>query len=469
MDFLYQNEVRVNRLIVRIAWIAFIAGFGILFAMRALDLTVALYEEILGGFLVCLVCVIVATLVWRANPKGIYVKYVLIGVSIVSIAAIVFLLAEGVLLSPFWFFAVGISALYFNLTLVLVTSAVCFILNVIMIITLTGTQIEGLDIIDMIGNPFTFLISLSAIVFTVVLGREIIYMVIDAQQESIAVKEKTRRLLDNSRDVASEIINVSENLYAHSDNLNVSVQEVSSTANEFASSVNEMSEKASKMAEASQDVSNRASQGGEDVEGALSQLDNIRGANERVSNSVENLVQKTHQIGSMVTTINNITNQTNLLALNAAIEAARAGSHGKGFAVVAEEVRKLSEQVSASAQEINEIVEQNNTEAENTMQEIHHGKEEVSSSSEVIEKAGRRFKKIVEDVENLAGYMEDIAAMSEELSASSENLASNTEQQSSSVEELNILAESLKDTARRLHQKLEEEEGEEVNQHSNIS
>lgn len=49
----------------------------------------------------------------------------------------------------------------------------------------------------------------------------------------------------------------------------------------------------------------------------------------QVNSGMERLVQKSADIGSVVTTIQEIAGQTNLLALNAAIESARAGKRGK--------------------------------------------------------------------------------------------------------------------------------------------
>jgi methyl-accepting chemotaxis protein len=67
---------------------------------------------------------------------------------------------------------------------------------------------------------------------------------------------------------------------------------------------------------------------------------------------IEQLNQRSGEIGNIVQVIRDIADQTNLLALNAAIEAARAGEMGRGFAVVADEVRKLAERTSVATAEI---------------------------------------------------------------------------------------------------------------------
>lgn len=75
-----------------------------------------------------------------------------------------------------------------------------------------------------------------------------------------------------------------------------------------------------------------------------------------VMDLAHSLMQRSNDITSVISLIDDIAEQTNLLALNAAIEAARAGSHGRGFAVVADEVRKLAEKTQKATKEIAVVV-----------------------------------------------------------------------------------------------------------------
>ena len=76
----------------------------------------------------------------------------------------------------------------------------------------------------------------------------------------------------------------------------------------------------------------------------------------RDQETMQRLVERSKEVGTIVTEIRMIAAQTNLLALNASVEASRAGIHGRGFAVVADEVRKLAETTDTSIDNIETIV-----------------------------------------------------------------------------------------------------------------
>jgi methyl-accepting chemotaxis protein len=77
---------------------------------------------------------------------------------------------------------------------------------------------------------------------------------------------------------------------------------------------------------------------------------------ERVVSTMSEIGRSSQKIAEITTVIEGIAFQTNILALNAAVEAARAGEHGKGFAVVASEVRALAQRSAAAVKEIEGVI-----------------------------------------------------------------------------------------------------------------
>ncbi|MCB0165164.1 MAG: type IV pili methyl-accepting chemotaxis transducer N-terminal domain-containing protein [Anaerolineae bacterium] len=158
---------------------------------------------------------------------------------------------------------------------------------------------------------------------------------------------------------------------------------------------------------------------------------------------VEEMGQRSHQIGAIVATIEDIAAQTNLLALNAAVEAARAGEHGKGFAVVADEVSKLAEKSSHATEEIInlvKVIQQSVTEAVTAMED---GAAEVEKGVGRANEAGQALAGILSAVEAVDDQVKEISFAAQHMSTSSKVLVQAMERVSAVVEENSAAAEEM--------------------------
>ena len=188
----------------------------------------------------------------------------------------------------------------------------------------------------------------------------------------------------------------------------------------------------------------------------------------RSSEIVEQLGQRSQEIGEIVSTISAIAEQTNLLALNAAIEAARAGENGRGFSVVADEVRKLAEASQEATQKITELIHGIQDETEQAVKAMDTGREQAETSRDRVSANARGFAAILERItacneeadrmvktmERLRGSVQSIVKATETIgtsargiSGSSQNVSAATEEQAAGMEEIAASARSLLDTA----------------------
>lgn len=121
------------------------------------------------------------------------------------------------------------------------------------------------------------------------------------------------------------------------------------------------------------------------------------------------LVDRSKNVGNIVTVIRGIAEQTNLLALNAAIEAARAGDQGRGFAVVADEVRKLAERTANATDEIGQILAGIEQGVEVVASAMTGSVGQMKKGRGMLESADEKIILIREDAELSASRVSDIA------------------------------------------------------------
>lgn len=243
-----------------------------------------------------------------------------------------------------------------------------------------------------------------------------------------------------------------------------SIEVTSSTINQMSIAIEEVAENANAVLHISQQTSNLAGNGAENVRNAILQMNNINTTVNYTADSVRVLGEKSKHIGYIIDLITGIARQTNLLALNAAIEAARAGEQGRGFAVVAEEVRKLAEQSAEAAKQIANLIGEIQEETVLLVKNMEAGITEVDNGTKVVNEAGQSFYQIADSVnlvttkiqevsvaaeEMAAGAQEavnsihNVACIAQETAASAQQVAASAQEQSASIEEVAASASVL--------------------------
>ena len=217
------------------------------------------------------------------------------------------------------------------------------------------------------------------------------------------------------RNIVVPIKQIVNTIASSSTEISTTVEEQERTAREQSSSVNQTKIAMDELGVSSQGSADQAQSATRSAQQALTSiefgniavqetLESMKILKQKVKEialQIEQLNEKTNEIGNISSSVTDLANQTNMLALNASIESVRAGKNGKGFAIIATEIRKLADQSKKSVEGINYLVVDIKKAIDSTVTVTSEGTNTLQLGSEITEKTANAFDGIANAVNNM--------------------------------------------------------------------
>lgn len=307
-------------------------------------------------------------------------------------------------------------------------------------------------------------------------------------------KDKTDVLLTNTLDVSRGISDDIESVTARMEHLRQSVlatrdsmHDVTAGANDTDQSLQQQllqTEEIMEQVDKAKDVTNIITDdvkqteqtilvGKEKVEHLLAAVNQSESVSAIVASKMNELIENTEKMNSIVEMINSITSQTSLLSLNASIEAARAGEVGRGFAVVAGEISTLAQQTSEATVNITKLIQgitvsieevfnsigqlmESNKEQNQAVEIMAQNFEELEACVGNINKVSRELGLVVVELaktnESIVASINNVSDVTQEVSARANETLSGSESDALVVEEIAKVISELNIKARKLNE-----------------
>lgn len=281
-------------------------------------------------------------------------------------------------------------------------------------------------------------------------------------------KEKTEHILHNTLEVSRGISEDIDAVTARMEILRSSVsstrdsmQDVTAGANETAenmqeqlSQTEEIMEQIDSAKEVAETIAGNVvhteetiSLGRDNINQLLESVNQSEAVGSTVGEKMNELMDNTKKMNSIVETINSIANQTSLLSLNASIEAARAGEAGRGFAVVAGEIQSLAGQTGEATVNITKLISDINTSIQEVFKSTNQMMENNKSQNQAVETMAGTFEEIQACVTNIQEVSSSLEQVVIELVRSNESIVNGINMVSSVTQEVSARAnETLEDS-----------------------
>lgn len=221
---------------------------------------------------------------------------------------------------------------------------------------------------------------------------------------------------------SAQILAASEQQASGSAEQAASIAQTTATMEELAATYRQIADNANAVVATAERTQGSAESGQQAMMNTVEGMEEIKKRTQASANKILVLGEKSQQIGSVLSIINDIADQTKILALNAAIEAARAGEAGKGFSVVAVEIRKLAESVVDSTQEIRKIMTEIQSSTNALVMSTEEEIKKVDEGVELAQMTGESLAKVLDMIEKTTDAAKEISIATQQQRTASEQV-----------------------------------------------
>ena len=437
---LMKNEQDANRLSAKIMLIS-IAFLVAVYIMELLGIFIDDIKKVTFAFSIALVLLILPWMaVFVLKLNGRWVKYAMVTVAGFILALINMIMSKDVVL--LYIFAVAIASLYFSKALS--WYAVIYSVVILTASQITATHFRMFSDLNYADKWFFAVVPrdielvILSLIYITLAGRtkKLLENSIGADQQK-EMLDRLSSIKDKSMDVTNVLagsLNQLSDITEHTKTANEQIAEntgkiatgsedtlkyvdsASAASESMSHDLDNIADECRSIADISKQVNRLTEDSVAMMKEADAEMKAIRETTEKSRLIINNLGDRSNEIGRIVEIITAIAEQTNLLALNAAIESARAGEHGKGFAVVSEEIRKLAEQSQGSARDISVLIKKVLGETDdavliidNNSKTVDKGLTKISSAGTAVDRVSVASREVNLKIQEISDFTQKIA------------------------------------------------------------
>ncbi|QQK77407.1 hypothetical protein HUG15_18685 [Salicibibacter cibarius] len=341
------------------------------------------------------------------------------------------------------FLSIAIVSLYQNYRLIALAGFLNLILTNVFFIVLNESMFVGLGTdIQISLNLFVILITL-VLMGQATIGTKLQQNVENQAEQALQGKKQLEKLFEkvshsqatikqfsrkvnenvsSMKEVSNQLREAFTEVSKGTEHQAASVSEMNDLMQSQDHTVNEVTSHTTNVATATDDSLKEATADYERLRQLKIEVGKVQKMVQSTADTMNELVNKSKDVGTILVTVDGLAEQTNLLSLNAAIEAARAGEHGKGFAVVADEVRKLAVDSQQSTKKIADIIHGIQEQSGTVAKEVHRSKSAIDESLDMAKQSEESLEKLVKNMGTMRESARSLETLVKKLEDSSETI-----------------------------------------------